>query len=159
MARTTEDIAVERASRQPNGLEEAGGSVARRGGLRVGAAPYRSARPRFEPRCLADDAEVDERRNGVMLQCPEQLAPIRPPDLIRDATGAADAQHDRLRGCEIDRPSVRVDRKTIRYELHGASSSCRSAGDAVQEDGPQRITRQSPLRRFEAAGISYSARP
>jgi hypothetical protein len=55
-----------------------------------------------------------------MMERDECAAAIGPPQLLGHAGGAADVQHDGLRGCQIERASVLVYRKSIRDELHDA---------------------------------------
>ena len=107
----------------------------------VAASPCGSASPRFESRRLANEAEVHECRDGVMTQRPKHGAALRPPQLLRHASGAADSHRHARAGRKIARAPVVVHCKSIRYELHGrrrCKTSARANRAAERGVGVQR---------------------
>jgi hypothetical protein len=120
----------------------------------VRTPPPRTARPRFKARSLADEAEVDERRDRVVMQRTQRGAAIGPSQLLGHSARSADVQYHRLRGCEIHRASVRVYRKSIRHELHGVLLlSIRARRGARRR--PARIAQ--PIDGIEGIGVREAA--
>ena len=59
--------------------------------------------PRLEPRTLAHETEIDERRSRAMTQPAAHSARVRPSQLFGHASGATDNQPDTRAGREIER--------------------------------------------------------
>jgi hypothetical protein len=102
--------------------------------------PRRPAAPRFEPRRLAENAEIEQRRNGVVVQRSQSIAPDRPPQLLGVAAGAADGERDHRTSRQIDRTPVITNRETIGHQIHGVlpfvcATTCKKAARADRVSG------------------------